>query len=229
MVVRARMLAALLIALSVVPVISHADVTLSPTFACQAGSVSISYSDGGGFSGVSLGATTNDGLVLTSLPFNCEEEGIFYFFKHDDSGHHLITDFSVQFGRFIGEPSPPTQTLPFDTVERKCDRCAVAAYITDFNLYIPKVGPDSTHKDFVGVQVESAYGFSQGGEFFVDDNGNFVFDPTVPGGEATISLFDTPVLAPEPSGFLLMGSGFTAAVEVLRRKRRKQAGSIHPS
>ena len=223
MVVRARMLAAFLVVLSAVPVLSHADETLAPTLACQAGSVSISYGDGGGFSGVSLGATTADGSVLTGLRFTCEEEGIFYFFQHDDGGHQLVHDFAVDFGHFSGE-NTPAQTLPFDTVERRCDPCgpaAAALYITDFNLYIPRVGPVSAYNDFIGVQVESVYGFSQGGNFFVDGNGDFVFDPTVPGGEATVSLFDTPVPAPEPSSSLLMGSGFAAGVVVLRRKLRK--------
>lgn len=233
MVIRVRLAAAVLLALIAVPVVSHADqangTTVAPTFGCQDGAVSISYGGGGGFSSVSLGAITNDGSVLTGLQFSClaESEGIFYYFQHEGSGHQLVHDFSVDFGLFVGV-AIPAQTLPSDRVQRACDpaveNCGpytVPVYITDFNLYIPQPGVAPTQQDFVGVQVESIYGFSQGGNFFVDGNGNFVFDPTVPGGEATVSLFATPVPAPEPASLLLIGSGFTAGFGLLRRKHRQ--------
>lgn len=226
MVVRVRSLAALSVALTAVPALSHADVTNTPTFNCPAGGTlqSVNWGDGTAFNAVNLQATSTDGGFQTGIEFGCSDSGgPYYYFNHGD-GSHTIDEFGVNFGTIAEEKS---FVFNFDTVNQKMDVYDPASgkvtpeYFTNFNLYLTETDPfGAKFRDFIGVKIESLYGFSTAKWFGLDANSQLIFDPTIPGDvEATVSLTDTPV--PEPSALVLMASGLAAAVEVLRRKRRK--------
>jgi len=116
---------------------------------------------------------------------------------------------------------------PIDYKEQK--------FVTEFDIFANawKIMPDGSevldHKDFIGVKLESDFGYST--KFTNPDSPLFIdtifhkliLDPDIPGGTGTVELTATPgPPVPEPATFALFGTGLLAAARILRRKSRRQ-------
>lgn len=221
MVVRARSLAAVFTGLAAFPLAAHAgNLTMTPNISCTStdGGVvnGIDWGDFGSLGAPLIGLTPQPEPDLPAVQFGCN--GSMYSVGIQGS------DFAVNFGDIVitkpvDKSTPLLFTSNYKLMIPGTDQWK---YFTNFDLYIELFNSDGVlmGKDFVGVKLDSMFGFSSGGDFKLMGDGSVMLDPTIPGGSGVLELYDTPAV-PEPATLALVGSGVAAGV--LRRKRKARS------
>lgn len=229
MVMRARSLAVLAMAAMPLPAFAGTLGSPTPSFMCDG---SITMGDGSvvpAVSGINWGDGSAFGAPIalvgdpTAVEFSCSNN----MYSAGIQGNN----FAVNFGAF----APSDQFLKYElkyelkTFDYKVliggiDALPCCKYFSNFDIYIDFLNTDGVvqYKEFVGLKLDSAFGYASGGDLKLMADGSVVLDPSIPGGFGTLELYDTPAV-PEPASLLLVGSGVASAAGVLRRKRKARA------
>lgn len=229
MVVRARSVLALLSGVAALPLTAHASFSFGkPSFSCSAGDGSVVNGINWGDGSALVGNPTALVGDPTAVEFGCSNN----MYSAGLQGN----TFGVNFG-MLQQPPPVGDfklELKLDVIttdykllvgigDEGPEEFKITQWDVYFNYY--KVNADGfaefDHKDFVGLKLDSLFGFSSGGDFKMVD-GSVFLDPTIPGGVGTLELTDTPAV-PEPASLMLVGSGLVGAAGALRRKRKPKA------
>ena len=226
MVVRARSVAAVLSGIAAFPLAAHASFSFGmPSFSCS--------TDGGVVAGINWGDKSSMGspMISTDLTISGNLPAVQFGCSNKVYSAGVEgKEFQVNFGMF----QPPDPLIKFDGVSLANDYKEIKFFNADglpqmkwdtfYDLWlnVDKWNGDGwvfDHKDFIGIKLDSGVGFASPGSFVVVD-GSVFLDPSIPGGSAVVSLYNTPEV-PEPATLLLFGTG--AAAGVLRRKRKSKA------
>lgn len=224
MVVRARSLA-VLAGIATLPLAAQAAKTPGPPeISCSEGLVSgINWGDGSSFGVPAVQVTKDPGPTqLPAVQFGCSNN-MYSAGVEGDS-------FAVNFGNFYPPDPGFKYEVKMDTAYKEFvfdnpDGGLQKEYVSYFDLYINLYKENSDgflvfdYKDFIGVKLNSLFGFAGGGEFKIMGDGSVRLDPSIPGGIGELFLYDTPQV-PEPATLALVGSGVAAGV--LRRKKRSK-------
>lgn len=232
MVVRARSLVAVLSGMAAFPLAAHASFSFGkPSFSCNADSFvsGINWGDGSSL-GAPMVAVDQGAINLPAVQtqFGCSNN----MYSAGLQGNN----FAVNFGNF----TPPDPNLKYelkydlklDTFDYKefVGGIGVAPelkFFSNFNMYLDVKAFNvdglmvNEYKEFVGLKLDSLFGYASGGDLKLMGDGSVELDPTIPGGFGVLSFYDTPV--PEPTSMLLVGSGLASAAATLRRKRKAKA------
>jgi len=225
MVVRVRSVAALA-AVAAVPFAAHATAlapTPTPTIGCNTdGGVVDSIDWGDGFSlgmpTVAVTPTLAASFVPAVQSFNCSDN----MYSAGVQG----SMFAVNFGTPGTIPQGEQVQWKFDTTEYKEFKFDVEYKVTEFDIYANFVKTDTgalDNKDFIGIKYWSTVGdaLSPENKLFLNANGELILDPPIGGGSGILELIPTPgAPVPEPTTFVLFGTGLLAAAQALRRKSR---------
>jgi hypothetical protein len=226
MVVRVRHVAALAVAASALPFSAHAATIAppspTPNIGCSNGAASsINWGDGFSF-GEPTVSVQNPNAVTAPLPavqFGCSDNMY---------STPLLTGstFAVNFGVPGTTPSGDQLKWFLDTTDYKESKLGVEYDVTEFDIYAEFLKIDTgalDHKDFIGVKMDSTSGFalSDSNNIAVNGDGSVSLDPPIPGNNGFVELIPVPgAPVPEPTSFVLFGTGLLAAAQVLRRKSR---------
>lgn len=218
MVVRARSALALLSGLAAFPLASHAAVSdyFPPTFGCSTDGGVVATIDWGDFGSAGAPMIITDG-TLPAVQFGCN--GSMY------SAGIQGSDFAVNFGDIVIPKTVDKSTPILFTSDHKQMVPGTEnewMYFTNFDMYIELFNSDGAlmGKDFVGIKLDSMFGFADGGVFQVMGDGSVRLDPTIPGGSGVLELYSTPAV-PEPATLALVGGGIAGGI--LRRKRKARS------
>ena len=215
MVVRARSLAVL--ALAAMPLPAHGLIgLLKPTFSCD--SSQINWGDGAALNVPGISLVPQPEPDVPAVQFGCSNN----LYSAGITGN----TFALNFGNF--KPANPNDAYDLklftdykESTFLNPDGALQDKWDTYFDMYIELLNADGfvQYKEFVGLKLDSMFGFSTEGKFFMAD-GSVFLDPTIPGGNAELFLTDTPAV-PEPATLALVGSGIAGGI--LRRKRKARA------
>lgn len=222
MIVRSRSSRAFLaVTVAAIPLGAQAAALNLPTFGCNTTNnvESIGWGDGtlaGNKAGITLSTTGSE------FKFSCEN-------KLYSTGTISGESFSINFGTLSGLTDfelkfsiSPFEHKDYIYVIPEFDTANPLKYaVTDFNLYLDAYKGDILeNKYYVGVRTISTLKYEDfDSKLFIDDSGNLIFDPAIPGGSGEIRLLAAPEPVPEPTSLPLVATGLAAVAALLRRRQ----------
>ncbi|HVP44001.1 MAG TPA: PEP-CTERM sorting domain-containing protein [Terriglobales bacterium] len=225
MVVRARSLVAVLSGVAAFPLAAHAanpGPIQTPSLSCNSDNFVSGINWGDGSSTGVPAVQSQPGPVQT--PFSCANN----MYSAGVQGDSFV----LNFGNLLPPPDPDLKyELKYELLSTSYKEMVVGTpdkwhTTTDFDMYISFYKEDVLqYKDFIGLKVDSMFGdaLSPNNAFLVNEEGQLVLDPPLPGGGfAELELYNTPQV-PEPGTLALVGTGLAGVAGVLRRKRKAKA------